>query len=184
MRAITPILATAIMYSAAVAGAQSPKVAATPSGNVFRTYHLIWTVTEMDGPKRLSTQKFSMTLVNGTETVVKLGSKVPLVTGSYNDSNSHTQTQFTYVDVGLNLKASLNEVAGQMHLSSKVEQSSVAEDKSTVDVREPIIRQAVLEGTSIPALHKPLTLGSLDIPGSTRHLDIEVVMELAAQAAQ
>jgi hypothetical protein len=26
-------------------------------------------------------------------------------------------------------------------------------------------------------LGKPLVLGSIDIPGSTRHLDVEVVME-------
>jgi len=40
-----------------------------------------------------------------------------------------------------------------------------------------VIRQATLEGTSIAKLGKPLMLGSLDIPGSTAHLDVEVTVE-------
>jgi len=35
----------------------------------------------------------------------------------------------------------------------------------------------VIEGTSFLTLNKPLILGSVDILGSTRHIDIEVVME-------
>jgi hypothetical protein len=31
------------------------------------------------------------------------------------------------------------------------------------------------------ALGKPLVLGSLDIPSSTRHMDVEVVMEQVVQ---
>jgi hypothetical protein len=34
-----------------------------------------------------------------------------------------------------------------------------------------------LKGESLLAPGKPLMLGSVDIPGSTSHLDVEVVME-------
>ncbi|HZZ40485.1 MAG TPA: hypothetical protein VFE06_15220, partial [Acidobacteriaceae bacterium] len=89
------------------------------------------------------------------------------------------QTQFQYLDVGLNIDASLDEEAGGMKLNSKVEQSSVsvAEEKTVGDVREPVIRQAVLTGAAIMTIGKPVMLGSLDVPGSTRHLDVEVVLE-------
>ena len=56
-------------------------------------------------------------------------------------------------------------------------QSSIAEEKSGVGEQDPIVRQTVLEGSSILAPGKPLTLGSLDIPGSTRRLEVEVVLE-------
>jgi hypothetical protein len=36
----------------------------------------------------------------------------------------------------------------------------------------------MLEGMSTLAQGKPMVLGSLDIPGSTRHEEIEVVSEL------
>ena len=64
-------------------------------------------------------------------------------------------------------------------LRSNVEQSSVAPEKSDVvgDIREPIVRQASLKGESYLAPGKSQPLGSLDIPGSTSHLQIEVVMD-------
>ena len=58
-----------------------------------------------------------------------------------------------------------------------MEQLGVAEQTSGVGAQDPVIRQSSLEGTSFLALGKPLVLGSMDIPGSARHLDVEVVME-------
>jgi hypothetical protein len=55
--------------------------------------------------------------------------------------------------------------------------TSIAEEKSGVGAQDPIVRQTVMEGTAFLAVGKPLILGSIDIPGSTRRLDIEVVME-------
>jgi hypothetical protein len=37
--------------------------------------------------------------------------------------------------------------------------------------------QATLQSTALLTAGKPVMLGSLDVPGSTRHLDIEVVLE-------
>jgi hypothetical protein len=39
------------------------------------------------------------------------------------------------------------------------------------------VRQTVFEGTSVLTPGKPMTLGSLDVPGSTRHLEIQVMIE-------
>jgi hypothetical protein len=64
---------------------------------------------------------------------------------------------------------------------SKVEQSSIAEEKSGVGAGDPIVRQTVIEGTAFLAVGKPLILGSIDISGSTRRLDIEVMMEQVVQ---
>jgi len=63
-------------------------------------------------------------------------------------------------------------------LKSSVEDTSAAPERSEIaGVREPIVRQSTLKGESLLAPGKPLALGSMDIPGSTTHLQIEVVME-------
>jgi type II secretory pathway component GspD/PulD (secretin) len=142
-----------------------------------KTYRLVYTMTDMDGGKRVGVQHFAMIVVAGQRTTLKQGSKVPVATGSSTAGNSETQTQMTYLDVGMNFDATLDEFANGVRLRSKVEQSSIAEEKSSVGAQDPIVRQTVMEGTSFLAPGKPLILGSLDIPGSTRHLDIEVVME-------
>jgi hypothetical protein len=41
-----------------------------------------------------------------------------------------------------------------------------------------VIRQGTLQNTALLTLGKPVMLGSLDVPGSPMHMDIEVVMEL------
>ena len=143
-----------------------------------KTYRLTYTIAESDAGKRVGVQHFAMIVVTGQRTTLKQGSKVPIATGSYIASNSQTQTQMTYLDVGMNFDATLDEFANGVRLNSKVEQSSIAEEKSGAGAQDPIVRQTVLQGTSFLTQGKPLILGSLDIPGSTRHLDIEVVMDL------
>lgn len=143
-----------------------------------RTYRLTYTIAETDDGKRVGIQHFAMIVVTGQRTTLKQGSKVPVVTGTYNPGSSSAQTQMTYLDIGMNFDATLDEFANGVRLRSKVEQSSIAEEKSSMGAQDPIVRQTVLEGTSFLAPGKPLMLGSVDVPGSTRHLDVEVVMDL------
>ena len=144
-----------------------------------RIYRLTFTITEVDDGKRTGTQHFSMVIVSGQRTTMKQGSKVPVATGTVTENGSpSTQTQFTYLDIGLNLDATLDESVNGVRLRSKAEQSSLGADKTIAGIQEPVVRQTVLEGTSILTPGKPLILGSLDIPDSTRRMDIEVVMDV------
>jgi type II secretory pathway component GspD/PulD (secretin) len=143
-----------------------------------RTYRLTYTVSEMDGSKRIDTQHFAMVVAPGQATTLKQGSKVPVVTGSTSASAAAgVQTQFTYLDIGINFEATVDEFANGIRLRTSVDQTSVGEQKSVAEVQEPVVRQTSLKSSSFLTPGKPLTLGSLDVPGSTRHLDIEVVME-------
>jgi type II secretory pathway component GspD/PulD (secretin) len=143
-----------------------------------KTYRLTYTINETDDGKRVGTQHFAIIVVSGGRTTFKNGSKVPVVTGAYNPGVSTQKTEVTYLDLGLNVDASLDESTNGVRLRTKVERSSVAEDKSSLGVDDPVIRQTVLEGTSILTQGKSVRLGSLDIPGGSRHLDVEVVLEV------
>lgn len=151
-----------------------------------KTYRLTYTLTEEDGGKRVGTQHYSMIVVAGQKTSLKQGSKVPIATGSYNTGSSANagsaapgvQTQFTYLDIGMNFSASVDEVQRGAHLQSRVEQSSIGEEKSGTVEQDPVVRQTVLESNSFLTLGKPLILGTVDVPGTTRRVDIEAVLEL------
>ncbi len=143
-----------------------------------RSYRLTYTITEIDGGKRVGTQHFAVIVLGGGRTALKQGDRVPVATGTYAPNTSGTQTQFTYLDVGLNIDASLDDAIDGVRLRTKVEQSSIAEQTSGVGPSDPIVRQTYIEGTSVLTAGKPLMLGSLDIPGTTRHLDVEVAMEV------
>ena len=143
-----------------------------------KTYRLTYTTSEMDGGKRIGIQHVAIIVVSGGKTNLKQGSKVPYATGAENPGSTAQNAQVSYFDVGLSIDASLDEFVDGVRLRTKIEQSSIAEEKSSVGPQDPVVRQTVLEGTAILTLGKPLTLGSLDIPGSTRHQDVEVLMEV------
>lgn len=145
-----------------------------------KIYRLTYTITEMDGGKRVGVQHFAIVAAAGQRTLVKQGSKVPVVTAS-NKEGDLTQTQINYLDVGLTFDVTIDQYANGGRLRSRVEQSNVAEEKSGVGPQDPLLRQTVLEGFSFLIPGKPLVLGSLDIPGSTRRLDVDVMMETIAQ---
>ncbi len=144
-----------------------------------RAYRLTYTLTTVDQGKRTGTEHFSIIVVTGQHAVLKQGSKVPVVTGTYKADTGGSNSQVTYLDIGMNFDATLDEFASGVRLRSKIEQSSVAPEQSSVGAADPVVRQTVLEGTSILTPGKPLILGSIDIPGSTRHIDITVTMEPA-----
>ena len=142
-----------------------------------KTYRLTYTISEMDGGKRIGSQRYAMVLTSGQRTLMKQGSKVPVVTGTNNKDSGTMENMVSYLDIGMIFDATLEESANGVSLRSKVEQLSLAEEKSGLGVQDPVVRQTSMEGTSFLVPGKPLVLGSVDIPGSTRHLDVEVVME-------
>ena len=145
-----------------------------------KNYRLTYTVTEMDGGKQIGVQHYAMIMTSGQTTSLKLGNRVPVATGASTAgvaANLVEQTQFTYIDVGMNFDATLTEMGNNAMLKSSVDQSGAAPEKSDSVPHQPIIRQASLKGESFLAPGKPLVLGSMDIPGSTSHTQIEVVME-------
>jgi hypothetical protein len=139
-----------------------------------------YTLIVTEAGKRVEVQHFTMTVSAPTNRgTLKMGEKVPVITGSYGPNpQTGMQTQFTYLDVGINIDATVAEDSNGIELTSKVEQSSVAPAPAKLaDVNEPVIRQMVLTNTSLLVPGKPVTLGSLDIPDSTRHVEIDVTAE-------
>ncbi len=145
-----------------------------------KTYRVTYTLTELDAGKTVSTEHYSILLGDGEHTSLKEGNKIPIATGTYSPDNapsSATQTQFTYLDIGMNFDATIAVSGNSVHLKSKVEDSSLDQPVTIAGVTEPVVRQSVLDGTSFLTLDKPAMLGTIDVPNSTRHIDIAVVVE-------
>jgi hypothetical protein len=188
MKMVHGILSVALAFAAAHGMAQTANGSTPAAAGPARTgtpYRLTYTLTETDSGKKIGIQHYSMVVVEGGRTTLKNGSKVPVATGSYNSGVSTgvpsigVQTQFTYLDVGINIDSTLSFPAeGKWQVGVKVEQSSVAESVTISGVTEPIVRQSVLQAATQLTLGKPQIVGTVDFTGSTRHLDVEVVMEL------
>jgi type II secretory pathway component GspD/PulD (secretin) len=143
-----------------------------------KIYRLTYTMTERDGARTIGVQHFAIIVASGSKTTFKQGSRVPVATGSRNSTSGGPDTEVTYLDVGQEIEATLESYLDGVRLRTRVVQSSIAEDKPGLGTPDPVIRQTTLEGTSTLVQGKPLVLGSVDVPGSTRHQEVEVVSEL------
>jgi type II secretory pathway component GspD/PulD (secretin) len=141
-----------------------------------KLYRLTYTITDFDGGKRIGSQEFTLLVVSGERSTFKQGSRVPIVTGTTDGQPQGTQVQ--YQDVGLSIEARVNGSPDALDLHTKIEQSSLAEEKPVASAQDPVVRQTALDESSVLSLGKPLVLGSLDLPGTQRSQEIEVLAEL------
>ena len=91
---------------------------------------------------------------DGQKASLKIGTRVPIATGSYNAGVSTgiasigVQTQFTYIDVGVNIDLTPTvHYDHQVTLKMKVDVSAVQGNVTISNVTEPIIGQNVAEQT-------------------------------------
>ncbi|MFC6645347.1 hypothetical protein ACFQBQ_07055 [Granulicella cerasi] len=133
-----------------------------------KQYRLTYTVNTLEGKNRISSEVYSVVAVNGQRVTEKQGNKVPVITGSKDG-----ELQYTYIDVGHALDATLSDGGSVVALKTKVEVSSPAPTPSMPT--EPTIHQTVLEGSILLTPGKPLTLGSADIEGTHQRIEVEVL---------
>jgi general secretion pathway protein D len=89
---------------------------------------------------------------DGQHSVLKIGSKIPVATGSYSAGTAITtaslgvQTQFTYLDVGVNIDMTPTvHYDGEISLKLKVEVSAQSNTVTISGVQEPIISQRIAD---------------------------------------
>jgi type II secretory pathway component GspD/PulD (secretin) len=143
-----------------------------------KVYRLSYTFTDVEDGKRVGSQHFAFLAVAGDPTIFKQGSRVPIVIGTLQKESTAQSSEIQYLDVGFNINVTVTGSPEHLMLRSKIEQSSVGGEKSAVVAPDPVVRQTVLQGSTELTDKGPLILGSLDIPGTTRHQEIEVAAEL------
>jgi type II secretory pathway component GspD/PulD (secretin) len=144
-----------------------------------KVYRLTFTIAQIDGGKRTGSQSYTLIAASGRRTIFKQGSRVPIVTGSFDNDTGKTNTQVQYQDVGLLIDTNAEALGEGLSLNSRIEQTSLGEEKSGVGPQDPVVRQSVIDVASSLTLGKALVLGSLDIPGSPQRQEVSVVAELA-----
>jgi len=175
-----------------------PPVLSPDQRNAQRTipgaYRLTYTLAEMDGTKRVGSQRYAIVLDSGEEVPsaqLKLGSKVPLETGELQGSS--TSQTISYIDVGLSIDASLRSFANGYELRSHIVQSAIdispppplpplppPSQQSLPPLpqqplpKDPVIRETNLKSAVLLQENKPVIIGNVDMLGSTHVLQIQV----------
>ena len=142
-----------------------------------QVYRVTYTIS--DGHRE--TRHITVVVTQGRRASAKQGSRVPIMTGSYKVGSAEpSNTQFQYADIGLSLEAFIEGYGAGLRLMSKIEQTSVSEQKSNVGIQDPVVDQSVLESQSTLISSKPALLGSLETADG-RRMDVLVSTEAVQQ---
>jgi hypothetical protein len=141
-------------------------------------YRLTYTLTEMDGNRRIGSQRYVVVLdPDAPNAHVNMKARLPMYLAD--------SAQYSYEDIGLGMDASLRQYANGVELFTRLNQTELAGDQDSTTPHAPsgsatphrpppIIRQSQLETTTLMTENRPMILGQLDKPGSTHSLQIQV----------
>jgi type II secretory pathway component GspD/PulD (secretin) len=140
-----------------------------------KAFHLRFEVTTYDGKQRVSSKTIEVEAVAGQRTTLKQGAKIPI--SIHPTPSDPTDANVTFLDVGDNLDVTLTDLGSSLALKSKLEESRVSDTRSGFGATDPIIDQTVIEGVALLAPGRSIALGSAEITGTTRRIELSVVAE-------
>ena len=137
-------------------------------------YRLDFSFNEVADGKNVNSRHYSMVLTANDTNEIKIGTRVPVATGTNSPSLPAT-TQFQYLDIGTNIWAQLREHGDELMLAVRSDVSNLDTNGSAGTVGgAPVIRQIKISGSTLLATGKPIVIGSMDDPNSKRQFQLEV----------
>jgi len=118
-------------------------------------------------------RKYSLLVYGQDKGVFKIGNRVPVPTSS--SGSGFNNTQFTYVDVGVNFDIVLQEAMGKIGMRADVDLSTAIVNEKTPGMAPTISQIKLAISTAIPP-GKPTIVASFDDPVTSRKFDVEAVV--------
>ncbi|MCU1262694.1 MAG: hypothetical protein JWO80_5579 [Bryobacterales bacterium] len=165
------------LIAAGACFAQNPAPPA-PSPEARKFFRLEFSVKELEANKVINSRKYFMTILTGANrsgggaSSIRSGNKVPVRSGS--STSPLTSTQFTYVDIGVNIDCGdANIVDGGLSLvvTSDITNSIASPEPNMF---APIIRTNKWSSSVIVPLRKATVVFSSDDPATNHQMQLEL----------
>ena len=139
-------------------------------------YRLDFSFNEVADGKVANTRHYSMNLTAGNSDEIKVGTRVPVSTGS--SPSLPAPAQYQYLDIGTNIWSQLREHGDELILVVKGEISNldVQTGEHSGAFLPPVVRQIKINGSTLLVVGKPIMIGSVDDPNSKRQFQLEVTV--------
>jgi len=164
---IKQLAAVLLLTTVLVAQEKQPPPPPPPPAGGQITYVLEYTITELDGTKKLRSRNYTMLIIDRSDGRLRVGSRVPISTGE----------QVQYMDVGVHIDARPISIDSRtVRLKTTLEVTAMA---STDASRRPILRNMNSSADTVIALDKPVILSTQDEPGTETTFQVQVVARIA-----
>jgi hypothetical protein len=178
-----------LMLAGACAAQSNDAPAATPKPEVKtnpqpplqptrNSYRLDFTLTELDGGKKVNSRNYAVIcqdLDGRTSGMLRVGSRVPVPVNL--SPGGATPNQFQYMDVGVNIDATIEQTADGLTMYATADVSSLAENPNDprTSTSVPVVRQMKFRSYTSFTPGKPLVLSTADDVASNRRFEVTVV---------
>src|ERR1039457_1836529 len=102
-------------------------------------YKVDFTIRDSGDAGGKAGRKYSLLVSPGHKTTFKVGNRVPVTSGASNSAGL-VNTQFTYIDVGMNIDCVVNEVGGRFVMHADLDISTAVMPENSA-VQNPTISQ-------------------------------------------
>lgn len=138
----------------------------------LESYRLDFSFNEVLDGKIVNTRHYSMNLTAGNSDEIKIGTRVPVASGT---GSSVVSTQYQYIDIGTNLWSQIRQHGDELMLVVRGEVSNLdVETGEHAGGLPPVVRQIKISGDTLLVVGKPILIGSADDPNSKRQFQLEV----------
>jgi hypothetical protein len=165
---------------AAVAMAASLPLHAQDASNTQPQYKVEINFRDGSDTGSMTDRRYTMLVTDSERSILKAGSKSPTVSGSLQPqtSGSVVSTQFTYLDVGVNIDCFVQRAGAKVLFRGSLDLSNIGPDGLAIGgVRNPTIRQTRLDVHTTVELGKATVVASIDDPITARKLLVETTID-------
>jgi len=127
--------------------------------------------------------RYTLLIEANRKAVFKVGDRVPVATGSFqpgsNGGSPLVSTQYTYVDVGVNIDCIVSEMDNKVLMHGSIDLSTVVAHEAAArgaNPPNPTVGQTKLELDTILEPGKPTVVAAIDDPANSRHFQVEATV--------
>ena len=163
--------------------APATPVVAKEAAKPVHYYHLSFVVQEVgEDNKPVNSRVYTTTVTTATSshTSMRAGSRIPIPTASYSSGGEKAlvNTQFQYVDVGVNIDVNaVHEIDRQLALDISADVTGVATGNDP-NLHQPVVRQNKWQSVAFIPIGKPTVVFSSDSLDSKGNLQLLVTATL------
>lgn len=146
------------------------------------TYKVEFNIRDGSDAAGKGVRHYTLLTEQNHKAIFKVGSRVPTASGSFQSGpggvgiNPLVNTQYTYLDVGVNIECTVGEMNGKIAMHGSLDFSTVMQPDAAsraANPPNPTVVQTKLELETVIDLDKPTVIGSIDDPVNARQFQVE-----------
>ncbi|MEO8595653.1 MAG: hypothetical protein ABI759_20205 [Candidatus Solibacter sp.] len=153
----------------------APVVAVHAQESETATYKVDFTIRDTGDAGGKAGRKYTLMVNRNVKSSFKIGNRVPIATGA-SSTGVAANTQFTYIDVGLNIDCLVAERGPKIAMHADLDVSTAVMPEKTSAVPNPTISSIRLNIDTTVDPSKPTVIASFDDPVTGRKFDVEVAI--------